>query len=88
LWFDETAVIGTDDGLCAVAVAELGQHVSDMGLDGFRADDELRGDLGVRQALGDQAQDLALAVGEPGALEPAAGGEAGWRGLPHRGAHA
>ena len=66
-------MVCADDGLGAVAGVELGQYVRDVGLDGFRADDELCGDLGVRQALRDEAQDLRLALGQPGAVKSAGG---------------
>jgi hypothetical protein len=35
-----------------------------MGFDGARAEVELSSDLGVGQPLGDEAQDLDLALGE------------------------
>src|SRR3954470_17039672 len=63
---DETALVGEDDRLHAVAQAELGQHVGDVGLDRVLAEHELRGDLGVGQAAGDEAQHLELARGELG----------------------
>ena len=40
----------------------MGHVALDRGL----ADDQLGGDLGIRQAPGDQLQDLPLAVGQPG----------------------
>ena len=43
---------------------ELLDDVAAVRLDGVDADDELLGDLAVRVAAGDEAEDLALAVGE------------------------
>ena len=49
-----------------VAVGRLGlaQDARHVGLDGLHRDDELGGDLLVRPAAGEQAQDVALAAGE------------------------
>ena len=60
----QTGVVGDHDQLGAVAGVELRQQPAHVGLGGGRADVELVGDLGVRQARGDQLEHLALAVGE------------------------
>jgi diguanylate cyclase (GGDEF)-like protein/putative nucleotidyltransferase with HDIG domain len=44
----ESVRVGVVDGLGAVARADLGEHVVDVGLDRGLADNERRGDLGVR----------------------------------------
>ena len=44
----EPALVGEDDGLDAVAKAELGEDVRDVRLDGRLADEELLTDLGIR----------------------------------------
>ncbi len=62
-WGDKSGLVGADDGLGAVAGVELGENAGDVGLDGLVADDELSGDLGVREPLRDQAQHVGLAVG-------------------------
>jgi hypothetical protein len=43
---------------------ELREDMADMALHGLLADEELRRDVGVRHAVGEQLQDLALAHGE------------------------
>jgi hypothetical protein len=50
--------------LDAVAQAELLEDVRHVGLDRRVADDQPLGDLGVREVLGDQAEDVELACGE------------------------
>ena len=60
----DPGLVGQDDRLDAVAQAELHQHAGDVGLDGGLGDDQLRGDLGVRQAAGDELEDLELAGGQ------------------------
>ena len=71
----EPVRVGVDDGLRAVAGADLGEDVVDVALDRRGADHEPLGDLGVGQALGDQAEHLDLArgevVGQLGAARPA-----------------
>src|SRR4051794_31076037 len=62
--FDESGLVGVDDGLCSVAEVEFGVDACDVGLDGRVADDELRGDLGVGVAAGDELEYLELARGE------------------------
>ncbi len=53
--FDETGFVGEDDGLHAVAQVEFLEDASDVGFHGSVADDELGGDLGVREAARDPA---------------------------------
>ena len=43
----EARLVGMDHGLGAVAGTELAQNGSDVGLDGFRGNEQLAGDLGV-----------------------------------------
>ena len=57
-------LVGEHDGLDAVAQVELLEDVGDVGLDRRVADEQPLGDLGVREALGDQAEDLELARGQ------------------------
>ena len=52
------------DGLGAVAEADLGEEVVDVGLDRGLADEQLPRDLRVGQPGGDEGQDLGLALGE------------------------
>src|SRR5579884_130930 len=61
---DQARLVGEDHRLDAVAQAELGQEVGDVGLDRRLADVEALGDLGVRQAPGQLAQHLQLTAGE------------------------
>jgi hypothetical protein len=44
--------------------AELHEHVANVRLDRLLTEEELLGDLGVRQAVGDQVRDLTLACRE------------------------
>src|SRR5437773_7504972 len=60
-WLCEARFVGEDDGLCSVVQVELGVDASDVGLDGRVADDELARDVGVREAAGDEPEDLELA---------------------------
>jgi hypothetical protein len=62
----EPGLVGEGDERGAVAAVELVQDVSDVGLGGEGADHEPARDLGVPQALGDEAVDLALALGQLG----------------------
>ena len=55
--------------LAARAHAELGEGGGEVALDRALGEEELVGDLGVGQALGDVGEDLALAVGEGRALD-------------------
>ena len=74
---DESALVGADDSLRAVACVQLGEHVRDVGLDRFETDDQVRGDLGVRQPSRYEAQHLGLAFGEPSGIEAARRGRGG-----------
>jgi hypothetical protein len=56
-------LIGEYDCLDAVAEVQLLEDVRDVRLDGGVADVELFRDLGVGQAVRDQAEDLLLARG-------------------------
>ena len=49
---------GDGRGLTAVGCAKLGQEIGDVRASGARADEESFGDLGVRQALGQQTEDF------------------------------
>ena len=60
----ETVPGGQSSGLAAIRGAEFGQDVLDVGLDGTRGDEEGFGDLLVRQAPGQQREDLPLARGQ------------------------
>src|SRR5436305_1205705 len=60
----ETVFVGEDDGLDAVAQRELSEQAGDVRLDRGWLDDELGGDLRVRESAGEQAQDVKLAAGE------------------------
>src|SRR5881275_456615 len=42
-----------------------------MTMDGMVADEQLLGDLGVRQAVGDEPEDFELAAGQPAVVAPA-----------------
>src|SRR3954469_21793621 len=55
-----------DRGLDAVLDLELHQDAGDVVLHRLRADEELRGDLGVAFALGQQPKHLDLALGQAG----------------------
>src|SRR4051794_15584961 len=50
--------------LAARTDAELGEDVAQMPLDGARADEQLRADLGIRAPIARQAGDLRLLRGE------------------------
>src|SRR4051794_19691664 len=58
---DETGADGDDGCLGAVGNPELGQHVTDVCLDGLLGDVELARDLLVRKAAADQHQHVAFA---------------------------
>ena len=58
---DDAGLIREDDGLDPVSEREFREHAGDMGLDRRARDDELIGDLGVREAAGDEREDLVLA---------------------------
>ena len=59
-------LVGQHHGLDAVAQPQLGQHVTDVGLDRGLADRQRPGDLRVGVPARDVHQDLALALGEGG----------------------
>src|SRR5829696_3441459 len=61
---DQSGFVGDDDGLYAVAQAELLEDPRDVRLDGRLAEEELLGDLGVRAAAGEQPQHVDLAGGQ------------------------
>jgi hypothetical protein len=65
---------GADDGLRAIGDLELGEDVRDVVAHRLGAQVEALRDLGVRLVLGDQGEDLVLAVGE---LGKASGGALG-----------
>src|ERR1700722_4767460 len=65
---DEARLVGEYDELRAVADGELGHDAADVGLRGQRAQEELARDLVVGQAPGDQAEHLALTLGQPGEI--------------------
>ena len=44
---DQPGAVGVDDGLHAVAQAELGEDAGDVGFDCLVAEEQFRGDLGV-----------------------------------------
>src|SRR4051812_3439317 len=60
----EAVLDGEDGGTRPGAPAGLVIDAREVVLDGPRRDDELLGDLRVRQAAGAEAQDVDLAVGE------------------------
>jgi hypothetical protein len=51
-------------GLTAVGDPELGQEIGDVRASSARADEQPLGDLGIGQALREQAEDLLLAASE------------------------
>jgi hypothetical protein len=53
------------DRLGPVRGARPGEYLPDVPLDRGLADDQLLGDRGVGQAVGNQAQDLQLPLGQP-----------------------
>src|SRR5690242_12379929 len=61
---DEAGFVGVDDGLDAVAQAELLQDLGHVGLGGRLADHQLAADLRVGQAADEQVEHLALARGQ------------------------
>ena len=63
---DEASLVGEHDGLGAVVEVELGEDACDVRLDGGVADDEFAGDVGVREAAGDEPQHFELARGQLG----------------------
>src|SRR6185437_14760039 len=61
---DQAALVGEDDELGAVPGVELHQDPRYMRFAGQRADEQALSDLGVRQARGDEPEDLDLPGGE------------------------
>src|SRR5438128_1112489 len=61
---EKPRLVREHDCLDAVTKVELLQDVRDVRLDGRVADVELSADLGVREAAGDQAENVELALGE------------------------
>src|SRR5436309_3277099 len=59
---EESRLVREHDNLDAVAEVELLEDVGDVCLDGSVADVELSADLGVREAAGDQAEHVELAL--------------------------
>jgi hypothetical protein len=57
---DEPGLVGQDYGLHSVPQVQLGQDMPHVGLDGAFLDDKPFGDLGIRQALGDQPEHVEL----------------------------
>src|SRR5215217_9254039 len=62
---DHLLTHGVDDGLHPRVQVQLLEDVPDVVLDGVLRDVELLGDVAVVEPLGNQLQDLHLAVGEP-----------------------
>lgn len=60
----EAGLVGGDDDLCAVSGAEFEHGAVDVSFDGEWRDDELFGDLIVTQAVPDEGDDFAFAVGD------------------------
>src|SRR5919106_6522803 len=58
---DDGIAKGDRDGMGARVCLELGEDVADVALHGLLADEEPRGDVGVRHAVGEELQDLPLA---------------------------
>ena len=57
--------VGEDGDLNPVTQPQLGEGAGDVALDGRLAEVEPGGDLGVRQALGHQPDDVQLPLAEP-----------------------
>jgi hypothetical protein len=77
--FDETRLVGEDNRLHAVAYVELLEDASDVSLYGSVADDELSGNLGVREpgrralehsSTGGQPMELLREAVQPARLPP------------------
>ena len=54
--------VGEADRLYAIAEPQFGEDVVDVRFDGRLAEEQCRGDLGVGVSMGDEAQDLELAL--------------------------
>src|SRR5207248_2339629 len=61
---DDRFAKGDRDGMGAGVRLELREDVADVALHRLLADEEPRGDVGVRHAVGEELEDLALALGE------------------------
>src|SRR5580658_9413443 len=61
---DEPGLVGQDHRLHSVPQVQLGQDVAHVSLDGAFLDDKPSGDLGVRQALGNQPEHVELPAGQ------------------------
>ena len=69
------------DGLGAAGGAELVEGAGAVGLDGVFGDEELRGDLAIAEAAGDQGEDLELAGRDAeGLLAGRVGTKGAWAG--------
>src|SRR6266567_4550315 len=62
----ESGVAGSDDGLGAVGDLEFGEDVRDVVADGFRAEVQPAGDIGVAAALSEQRQYFPFPLGQLG----------------------
>ena len=62
--FYEGEVVGFGDGLAPVADAEFAIDVLEVGLDGVDGDTQAVGDLLIGAMLGEESQDIHLAVAE------------------------
>src|SRR4051812_5713465 len=69
----QTTLVRDDDQLSTVAGRQLRQQARHVGFGRRLADEQLRGDLLVRQAPPDEAEYLQFPVGEDGQLGPAGG---------------
>src|SRR6266542_4841158 len=65
-WPDESGFVGEDDSLHAVTQVELGEDARDVALHSRLADVELIRDLHVREAPGEETQDVELAPTQVG----------------------
>jgi len=61
---DQSRSQGTRDGVAAAGDAELAVDALEMGVDGVGGDEELIGDLLALQPVGEQLDDVELAVGQ------------------------
>jgi hypothetical protein len=64
VWGHQAGFVGEDDELGAVAGVEFGHGSVDVGFRGQWGDHHAGGDLVVGQALGDEGDGLAFAVGQ------------------------
>src|SRR5918992_137895 len=78
---DDRFAEGDCDGMSPGVCLELGEDVPDVALHRLLADEEPGGDVGVRHAVSEQLQDLALALGQH--LLPLAREESGHEGGVH-----